>query len=533
MTDAVFDAEGIPRRELLRILGIGVPGALMLSGCSVEPAPEYPSPIHDQPDPAPFTEGVMAGDPLPWGTTLWTRLETTGTADVGVLWEVSETPNFEVLLAGGTTTATATADFTVKVQVTGLAPDRWYWYRFEALGAASRIGRLRTAPSADASASSLRFAYGSCQQLNDSHFVALSAIAREPNLDFLMHLGDYVYASDSGTQTLDHYRGLYRRWRKEPLLREVHAALPLVAMWDDGEFYNGVDRTGPPARLAAAQQAFWESMPLSSNAGAPIYRNLHWGALADLAVIDVRSQRDPAISGLDRTSGGGAAAYDPGRSTLGVTQFAWLSDQLARASGLWSLVGSGVPISPWRLLNLEFLRPFRSGMPPSAGLYAPADGFDDYVQERSALLGAASAGGRRDTIFASAHTHMYLASELRENPDVAGPVLGYDFVSGSFTADPDVKKAYLGDLPAEVAKGILRFAETWILQQNPSMRHINMEDQGYVVMDLDPERCEVEYRLINTFDPDAEPYTGARFRIRQGVPGMEILRADRPSGSIL
>ena len=76
-----------------------------------------------------------------------------------------------------------------------------------------------------------------------------------------MHLGDYVYVSTRRTLTLDDYRGAYRRWRRSRCLRDLHAALPMVAMWDDGEFYNGVDSTGPPERLDERQAGLVRGLP--------------------------------------------------------------------------------------------------------------------------------------------------------------------------------------------------------------------------------------------------------------------------------
>jgi hypothetical protein len=164
---------------------------VLLNGCAPEPSPEHPLPVHDQPDPAPFLDGVMAGDPQPDGTIIWTRVAAAADAEpVGVIWSVATDPEFATIVAGGTEVATAERGHTVKVRVTDLASDRWYWYRFEALGVASRTGRLRTAPALDAQPDRLRFAFGSCQQLNDSWFVAHRAATEEPNLDFFLHLGD-------------------------------------------------------------------------------------------------------------------------------------------------------------------------------------------------------------------------------------------------------------------------------------------------------------------------------------------------------
>ena len=530
----VATGRGMSRRDLLKALGIGIPGAIVLAGCTPTVAPTFPSPNHSVADPAPFIDGVIAGDPLPDGSVIWTRVEPPiGGGPVGVLWTVSPDESFTTVAAGGVITAVGDGDHCVSVRVDGLQPDRWYFYRFEADGAASRVGRLRTAPLAGSSPDHLRFAYASCQQLNPSWFVAHKAAAAEPDLAFFMHLGDYVYVSDGGTITLDDYRSVYHRWRKEPLLKDFHAKLPMVAMWDDGEFYNGYDQPPRnPPRLAAARQAWFENMPVINPGADRAYRSFAWGDLADIPVIDVREYRDPGTTQIDHTTGSGLDAYGPTRSILGAEQFAWLSNELVTSTAAWRMIGNGTPINPWRLVNLEFLRPFRPEMPPNAGLYTPSDGWDDFMVERRDRLQKLSDHGVSDNVFMTGQTHIYMASELRVDPDAGGPVVAYDFVSGSMTADPDVKKSYLKDLPPDVASGVLRVAESWMVQQNPGMRQLNLEDQGYVVVDLTPEECVIEFRHIDTYNPDAEAYTGSKFRIVKGSGHIEILQAEHQGGTL-
>lgn len=523
---------GMSRRELLKALGIGVPGAYLVA-CAPSTSPTFPPPDHDVPDPAPFVDGVIAGDPRPDGSVIWTRLTApAGGAAVGVLWTVSDDPSFATVAAGGVVTADASTGHTVKVLVDGLQADRWYWYRFEADGVASRTGRMRTAPAPGAAVDHLRFAFSSCQQLNDSWFVAHTAAAAEPGLDFFMHLGDYVYVSDTGTQSLADYRNVYRRWRREPLLKDFHAAVPLVAMWDDGEFYNGVDRLGPPARLAAGKQAWFENMPVLHAGDDVVYRTVGWGSLADVPMVDTRSYRDPYLETNDFTQGDGLTAYAPDRSQLGPEQYAWLVQQLVSSAAHWRIVGNGVPISPWRLVNLEFLRPFRQELPPNAGLYIRSDGWDDYMVERRNLLNALLAAGVTDTVFATGQTHIAIASELRPDPDAGGPAAGFEFVSQSMTADPDIKRSYLKDLPSDVASGLLRVAEGFLMGQNPGMRHLNLEQQGYVLVDVTPEEMVVTYRHVDTYDPDAEAYDGTKLRVVKGGQRIEVLSHRDGAGSI-
>ncbi len=526
------------RRELLGALGFGVGVTVVLGACSVpSPAPEPPRPPAGISDPVPFVDGVMAGDPGPDGAVIWTRAEpSTGATEVPVLWVVAEDPAFTSIRAGGLALATAADGFAVTVPVTGLAPSGWYYYRFEAPGAdgaqvVSRTGRLRTAPAPGSSPDRLRFAFASCQQLNDSWFVAHRAAAAEPDLDFFMHLGDYVYVSDTDTLSVDDYRAQYRRWRRQPLLRDLHAQLPCVAMWDDGEFYNGIDATGPGDRLAAAKQAWFEAFPIIDPGGSRAHRRFAWGDLVDLSMIDVRAYRDPAVESIVYTDGGGANT--PGRTTLGAEQYRWLTEGLAASSASWRVVGNPYNINPWRLVNLEFLRAFRPDLPQNAGIYAPNEAWDDYMQERRDLLGYLVEQSVADTIFASGHTHVAMAAELRPDFDrPATPVAAFDFCTGALTADPDPRRSFLGDLPLDAAEEVLRAAERFVLGQNrPYLRHLNLVDQGYTVIDITSEETLVTIRNIDTFDGSAEAVDGARFRVRRGASRIEVLATPRRRGS--
>ncbi len=525
------------RRTLLTALGFGVPGGILLAGCSVPTPSSFPPPPPGVPDAAPFSLGVMAGDPRPGGTDVWTRVDPpVDGRPVGVLWTVSEDRDFATVTAGGVEVATADDDHCISVPVSGLANDRWYFYRFEVDGQASRTGRLRTAPAVDSTPDHLRFAVTSCQQItSESWFVTHRCIAEEPELDFLVHLGDYVYNSATSTITLDQYRSFYRRWRHQPLLRDLQAHVPMVAMWDDGEqeFPGGPDRTMDPARAEAARRAWFDYFPLVDPGGRRAYRALTWGALADLPVADVRSYRDPVIFEIDHTSGPGLDTYDPTRSSLGPEQYAWLTGLLGDSTAAWRLAQISYNISPWRLVNLEFLRQFRPDLPPNAGIYAPNDAWDAYKAERRDLLQFLTDAGVSDTVFTSAHTHIAIASELAVDPDDRrSPAVAFDFTSPAMTADPDPRRAFLGDLPERLAEEIIRFGEQFVLSQNAGrMRHLNLIDQGYLLVDVTPEDVTVQVRLVNTYDPDARPFTGAAFRVAKGATRIERLAAQRRRGS--
>ncbi|HKJ24699.1 MAG TPA: alkaline phosphatase D family protein [Myxococcota bacterium] len=516
-----FARGGVSRRDVLRGLGaLGLGAGLFpgfgggLAGCTLA------NPI--------FPEGVACGDPAPDGAVIWTRAFPPARERNTVLWVVAEDEALQQIVTGGVAGTDASRAHAVHVPVTGLAPDRWYHYGFFAGDVASPVGRLRTAPAPGSQPDRLRYAFASCQQRTASYYVAHRALANE-DIDFLMHLGDYIYVSDSGDITLADYRARWAIFKSHPLLQQLHAKVPVVPVWDDGEFYNGVDATGDPARLAAARRAWFENMPVLQPADDHIYRRFPWGRLADVEMIDTRSYRDPEVppnriaflAGLDfqdTTIPGCEAMFEEGRTTLGDAQRAWLLGEIGGSEAAWQIVGNSYNMTPWRLGDLDN-DPDRSDPQPhrNAGIYVSNEAWDDYAAERRVVLSALEAMGRTDTLFSSGHTHFYLASELQPDyDDPASPTAAFDLVTGSLTADPD---------PREIAsEQQLRFIEGVFLEQNqPYMKDIDMLEQGYAIVEVTPEEIVCDFRGIDTFDENAEPYTFARFRIVRGSRTLEEL----------
>ena len=91
-----------------------------------------------------FALGVASGWPQPGGVSLWTRLVGADLPDaVDVRWEMAQDESFCDIAARGIAVARSRWAHSVHVDATGLAPGRWYWYRFAALGARSMAGRTR------------------------------------------------------------------------------------------------------------------------------------------------------------------------------------------------------------------------------------------------------------------------------------------------------------------------------------------------------------------------------------------------------
>ena len=143
----------------------------------------------------PFALGVASGYPSPSSVVLWTRLM--GDFSLGsipVRWELSEDEAMKKAVLSGEETADPAWAHSVRTEVQGLEPDRWYWYRFTAGDAQSPIGRTRTAPAAAAPTQRLRFAFASCQQYEQGFFGAYRHIVADQP-DLVAFLGDYIYES--------------------------------------------------------------------------------------------------------------------------------------------------------------------------------------------------------------------------------------------------------------------------------------------------------------------------------------------------
>ena len=154
-------------------------------------------------------------------------------------------------------------DHTVKVDVTGLAPARWYYYRFRYDGVSSPVGRTRTAPARDAVVERLRFGVVSCANLQAGWFSAYRHLADRDDLDAVLHLGDYLYEYGPGEYgygqsdqdirphdparemvRLEDYRRRHAQYKTDPDLQRLHAKYPFVVTWDDHEVANDQWKAG-------------------------------------------------------------------------------------------------------------------------------------------------------------------------------------------------------------------------------------------------------------------------------------------------
>jgi alkaline phosphatase D len=334
----------LPRRKFLSAVVAVATGPSVLA-CNGDP----PAPIDVG---RYFPQSVASGDPRPESVVLWTRYldpEVAGDAELELELATDEAFDARVLLDDAPSlslTARADADYCVKVRVESLEPATTYYYRFSAVfGSERRVsqtGRTRTAPAPDADRA-VRFAVVSCQDYGSARYHVLAHLA-EQELDFVLHLGDYVYettgdpafqegnderqvvfgdvagAIDRGgffaARSLDNYRDLYRIYRGDRDLQRLHELFPMIAVWDDHEFSNdchgavstyldGRESEEDLERRRHADQAFFEYMPidygsepsraLDETAEFPddfaIHRSFVFGRHVELVMTDLRRYR--------------------------------------------------------------------------------------------------------------------------------------------------------------------------------------------------------------------------------------------------
>jgi alkaline phosphatase D len=491
----------------------------------VERAGATPRPIRFQTDP--FTLGVASGDPDAQSVVLWTRLaprplEPDGgmpNAPTTVRWELSDDEAFTRIVGQGTAVAAPLLGHSVHVEVTGLAPDRWYWYRFFAGDAVSPTGRTRTLPAPTARPGQLRFAFASCQHFESGLFTAYEAMARD-DLDLVCHLGDYIYEGAGRTNnvrqhvgpkltTLGDYRVRISQYRADPLLSGMHARCPWFVTWDDHEVENnyaaGISERldADPAEFliqrAHAYQAYYEMMPLRRRSiprgpDLQLYRTAHFGQLAAFQILDTRQYRTDQPNG-DKGSELNAAALDPKNSMLGGTQRAWLQAQLRASPAVWNVLAQQVMMG------------MVDGLAGPEHRYS-MDQWPGAAAERMALIKFLADRKVANPVVLTGDIHSNWVNELRvddrrpETKIVATEFVGTSITTGGNGIDRPDNHATL-------------------LAENPCVRFHNRQ-RGYVRCTVTPSVWRSDYVVIDDIArPGGTASVRASFAVEAGRPGVQ------------
>ena len=143
-----------------------------------------------------FKYGVASGDPTNTNIILWTKASPTFNKDVTVKWELSADKNFKNILNSGHVSAKYSNDFTVKVDVNVPNPFRGnkVFYRFLYNDTISDTGITNTLPQNDPDKYNIAFC--SCSNHPAGYFNAYREMAKNDDIDLVLHLGDYIYEYD-------------------------------------------------------------------------------------------------------------------------------------------------------------------------------------------------------------------------------------------------------------------------------------------------------------------------------------------------
>ena len=464
----------------------------------------------------PFLHGVASGDPLADRVMLWTRITPSAMgadAQIPVSYIVATDPQLANRVVEGSVMAQRDRDYTVKVDVAGLAPATTYYYRFRRGSARSPIGRTRTLPVG--AVDRLRIAVASCAAIGQGWFNAYGRIAARKDLDLVVHLGDYIYEFGTGEYgnvrpcepgheivTLRDYRTRHNQYKTDPDLQEMHRQHPVIAIWDDHEFADnawkgGAENHQPGSegrwakRVDNAVQAYYEWMPIRRVAQdrRKIARSFRIGDLAELYLLEERvterdRQAEPNLVESTTLFTQDGAFTDRSRDLIGDQQEDWLIRNLRRSNATWKLVGQGVQFAPVRVAQtLE-----------GENVYFNPDQWDGYKPARTRVLDGIAgedANPVDNVVILTGDIHSSWAADLPRQPfgnrydaSTGEGSLAVEFVATSVTS-PGAE-----DIDGQGADGLMEI--------NPHLKYVELTRRGYLLLDVTQQRVSAEWWYVDT-----------------------------------
>lgn len=490
-----------------------------------------------------FDHGVASGDPSASGAVIWSRVTPNEpvASDIPVKWHVAPLARSGTHISGSVV-ARAAADHTIKVEVEGLRPGVEYNYWFTtASGASSPRGRFRTLPVGRLDR--LVLAAVSCQLYPGGLFNAYADLATLPELDAVVHLGDYIYeygpdgyGADIGkrigrlpdppkeTVTLDDYRRRHAQVKADTDMQAAHARAAFICVWDDHEVANDSWIGGAEnhhdniqgswqSRKAAAMQAYFEWMPIRSpKAGRPweaINRSFQFGNLATLAMVETRllarSQQVAPKGAVAEPSQYQEMLTERARSDrelLGQAQAGWLAKVLERSvqsETPWQVLGNQVVMARVagpdleRELGPEQYAATIKRLPTKwqkqvtalvagyrAGLPFNFDSWDGYPAARERLYATFRQAGSRPLVL-SGDSHAAWANDLY---DESGKMVAAEIGATAITSP-----SYGALLPG--------FGEL-LAKVNPEVAFCDQDNKGYAMVTLTPTEATAQFITVST-----------------------------------
>ncbi|HGY9607612.1 alkaline phosphatase D family protein [Vibrio harveyi] len=532
----------LSRRDFIKAVSSGAV-ATTLTACGSDDSDATPT--------GSFEYGVASGDPTQTQVIIWTRV-TTAASYVDVTWQVSRSEDFSTVEQSGTFTTDTSRDFTVKVDVQNLNPSTQYYYRFMVGETTSIVGMTQTLPEGSVDKASM--AVVSCANYPAGYFNVYKEILKQhqtESFDVVLHLGDYIYeygaggyASEDaarlgrepskGTEciTLDDYRKRYAQYRQDQDLQALHAALPMIAVWDDHELANDAWKNGAENhqdnegsfvdRRAAAAAAWTEWLPVRENtfSNMLIYRQFSFGDLINLMMLDTRLVgRDQPLDyfslnapTMDAIGGLVAQSRSADRELLGTEQLAWLMNAFNSQDAKWNVLGqqvlmsrmelpSSVMLAMFQLFNatdeqkMDALLAVNSAIsnyladPSSDTIKLPynLDAWDGYYVERERVYEIAKASEGHFVCLAG-DTHNAWTSELK---DVSNNSVGVEFATSSVSS-PGLEE-YLALEPVAIAQ--MEYTLPHLVSE---LQWTDIKQRGFMRVTFTPEKAQSTWYMLSS-----------------------------------
>ncbi|EKO3841817.1 alkaline phosphatase D family protein [Vibrio harveyi] len=532
----------LSRRDFIKAVSSGAV-ATTLTACGSDDSDATPT--------GSFEYGVASGDPTQTQVIIWSRV-TTAASYVDVTWQVSRSEDFSTVEQSGTFTTDTSRDFTVKVDVQNLNPSTQYYYRFMVGETTSIVGMTQTLPEGSVDKASM--AVVSCANYPAGYFNVYKEILKQhqtESFDVVLHLGDYIYeygaggyASEDaarlgrepskGTEciTLDDYRKRYAQYRQDQDLQALHAALPMIVVWDDHELANDAWKNGAENhqdnegsfvdRRAAAAAAWTEWLPVRENtfSNMLIYRQFSFGDLINLMMLDTRLVgRDQPLDyfslsapTMDAIGGLVAQSRSADRELLGTEQLAWLMNAFNSQDAKWNILGqqvlmsrmelpSSVMLAMFQLFNatdeqkMDALLAVNSAIsnyladPSSDTIKLPynLDAWDGYYVERERVYEIAKASEGHFVCLAG-DTHNAWTSELK---DVSNNPVGVEFATSSVSS-PGLEE-YLALEPVAIAQ--MEYTLPHLVSE---LQWTDIKQRGFMRVTFTPEKAQSTWYMLSS-----------------------------------
>jgi len=480
----------------------------------------------------PFYHGVASGDPTPNAVIIWTRVTTAEGKATKLNWLVAVDSLFEETVAEGEVVALPKNDFTAKVDVRGLQPDTYYYYKFilSENGAESVTGRTKTTPDGDAQQVNLAFV--SCSNYEAGYYNAFAHLAQQQNLDGIVHLGDYIYEYAPGVYgdkslnrkhlpkkeivSLQDYRTRYAQYRLDPDFQKAHQMHPFITVWDDHEIANNSYTTGaqnhqPEAegdyseRKANARKAYFEWLPLRDNPENKLYRSIHFGKLADMFMLDGR------LEGRTKPAESEDALAKESPTMLGDAQMEWLKSGLAASEATWKLLGNQVIFAD---LNLS---------PVWKNTTKNLDAWDGYPAEKQEIITFLDTAEVENTVILTGDTHATWAFEVPRNMQAYIDKANMATVAVEL-GTPSISSSNSNERNPDDS---VKMGEQVLMQPdfNPHLKMNNQRDHGYLLLRLTPEQATAQWYYVETLkERKPSMFLGYELKVPAGKSKIELLQ---------